>query len=482
MIDFRPVLFLNGILLAVLAAAMVLPSLVAPLAAGGDGAVFLGCAAATAVVGGAMSLGTMPSARLRLNGQQSFLLVVTGIVLTCLCAAFPMRFASSHLSFADAWFEAVSGLTTTGATMIGDLDHASRAVLLWRALLNWLGGVGIVGLAVVLLPALKVGGMQMIEMDLGERSGALRGRIVTTGRVVVAGYVLVSVMACFGLWLAGMAPFDAICHAMSAISTGGFSTSDQSLRHWGPAVQWVAMAAMIVGASSLPLLLLSARKRSNLGFVDEQLGAYALILIGFIASLLVWRWFHGTLLSADNIRTTMFTAVSFVTTTGFVVADYSGWGGVTHVAFFLMVFIGGCVGSASGGIKVFRWQVLLAVSRIQIDQLLYPHRVCPIDLNGRRVTEQAIETVLAFFALYMLTFAVHAAILAALGMDLMSALSGSAAALGNVGRGVGEIIGPSGNWQGMPRAAKWVLSFEMIAGRLELFSLFILFTPGFWKE
>ena len=482
MIDFRPVLFLDGILLMVLAAAMAVPALVGPIAAGGDGAVFLGCASATAAVGTAMFLATMPADRLRLNGQQSFLLVVTGILLACLCAAFPLRFASPHLSFVDAWFEAVSGLTTTGATMIGDLDHTSHAVLLWRAVLNWLGGIGIITLSVVVLPTLKLGKLQMIELEVGGRTGFLRGRIVSLGKAVFAGYVLVTVMAGIGLWVAGMTPFEAVCHAFSAISTGGFSTSDQSLRHWGAAVQWVTVAAMIVGASTLPLLVLSQRQRFNLGFMDEQLGAYLLILSGFILSLLVWRWSHGAVLSADTIRTTLFTAVSFVTTTGFVVADYTGWGGATHLAFFLMVFIGGCVGSASGGVKVFRWQVLASLITVQVNQLLYPHRVMPIDFNGRRVSDQAIETVLAFFALYLLTFGVHAAILAALGMDLMSALSGSASALGNVGRGVGEIIGTSGNWQGVPKAAKWVLSFEMIAGRLELFSLFILFTPGFWKE
>ena len=482
MIDFRPVVFLDGLLLVILALAMAVPSVAGPLSAGGDGAVFLGCAAATAALGGVMALGTMPSARLRLSGQQSFLLVVTGVLLTSLCAAFPLRFASPHLSFADAWFEAVSGLTTTGATLIGDLDHMSQAVLLWRALLNWLGGVGIVALAVVVLPALKLGGVQMIELDVGASSGLLRNRIVSTGKIVLAGYLLLSLLAGIALWLAGMTPFEAVCHAMSAISTGGFSTSDQSLRHWGAPVQWVAMTVMIVGASSLPLMLLSSRRRSNLGHVDEQLGAYLLILIGFTLSMLFWRWSHGTALSAETLRTTLFTAVSFVTTTGFVVADYAGWGGATHVAFFLMVFIGGCIGSPSGGIKVFRWQVLAAVTRGQINQILYPHRVIPMDFNGRRVSDQAIENVLAFFALYLMTFALHAAILTGLGMDLMSALSGSAAALGNVGRGVGEIIGTSGNWQGIPKAAKWVLAVEMIIGRLELFSVFILFTPGFWKE
>jgi len=482
MIDFRPVLFLDGILLLVLAVAMVVPSLVGPLGAGGDGAVFIGCAGATAAVGAAMFLATMPAQRLRLNVQQSFLLVVSGVVLTSLCSAFPLRFSSLHLSFGDAWFEAVSGLTTTGATLIGDLDRAPHSVLLWRAVLNWLGGIGIILMVMVLLPALKVGGLQMVELEGASRTGFLRGRIVSTGKVIVVAYGLATLLSGIFYWLAGMAPFDALCHALSSISTGGFSTSDQSLRHWGAGVQWVAMASMIVGASSLPLMALSLRRRSGKGVVDEQVRPYLTILSGFALSLIVWRWYNGAVLNAEMIRTTLFTAVSLVTTTGFVVTDYSLWGGATPVAFFLMVFIGGCVGSASGGIKVFRWQVMAAVGKVHVHQMIYPHRVLPIEFNGRRVTETVIESVLAFFILYMMTFAVHAAILAALGMDVMSALSGSAAALGNVGRGVSEIIGPSGNWQGVPKAAKWVLSFEMIVGRLELFSVFILFTPGFWKE
>jgi trk system potassium uptake protein TrkH len=216
--------------------------------------------------------------------------------------------------------------------------------------------------------------------------------------------------------------------------------------------------------------------------VDEQLIPYLATLSVFALSMIIWRFYNGTELSADMVRTTLFTTTSLITSTGFVVSDYSQWGGATHVAFFLMAFIGGCCGSAAGGIKIFRWQVLAAAAKVHIQQMIYPHRVMPIDFNGRRVTDPLIEAVLAFFTIYILTFAVHAAILAALGLDLISALSGSAAALGNVGRGVGETIGSSGNWQSVPKAAKWLLSFEMIVGRLELFPVFILFTPSFWKE
>ena len=483
MIDFRPVLFLDGILLVMLAGAMAAPSVVGPLTAGGDGAVFLGCAGATAAVGAAMSLATMPAQRLRLSGQQTFLLAVSGLLLTSFCAAFPLRFASPHLSFSDAWFEAVSGLTTTGATLIGDLDHTSHSVLLWRAVLNWLGGIGFIVMTIVLLPALKIGGVSMVDFSQGgAKSGVLRTRIIAAGRVVVLGYVGITLLSLASFWMAGMMPFDALCHALSAVSTGGFSTSDESLRHWGGGVQWVAIASMIVGASSMPVVLMSVRRRSGQGIADDQMRAYLITLSAFALSLIFWRWANGAAIGFDMVRTSVFTAVSMVTTTGFVVTDYSQWGGAIHVAFFLMVFIGGCVGSASGGIKIFRWQVLAAIGRVHVHQMIYPHRVLPIEFHDRRVTEPMVEAVLAFFVLYILTFAVHAAALAALGLDLMSALSGSAAALGNVGRGVGDVIGPSGNWQGVPKAAKWILSFEMIVGRLELFSVFVLFTPGFWKE
>ena len=483
MIDFRPVLFLDGILLAVLAAAMAVPAGVVPLKAAGDGAVFIGCACATAAVGAAMILGNLPSQRLRLNTQQSMLLVVSGLVLTGLCAAFPFRFARSHLAFTDAWFEAVSGLTTTGATVITNLDHTSPAVLLWRALLNWMGGIGIIVLAIALLPALKVGGMQIVDSGREpDKQGVLRGRILADGKLLLSGYGFLTVLTGVGMWLAGMGPFDALCHAMSAISTGGFSTSDLSLRHWGAGVQWVALAAMLVGASSLPMAVIALRRRSAMRLVDEQIVPFLATIVGIAVILIVWRGFNGVILSADMIRATLFTTASMITTTGFVVSDYSQWGGGTRVAFFMMAFVGGCLGSAAGGIKIFRWQVLAAAARVHVQQMIYPHRVIPIDFNGRRVTDPVIEAVLAFFAVYVLTYAVHAAVLAALGLDLISALSGSAAALGNVGRGIGDVCGPSGNWHSIPKAAKWVLSFEMILGRLELFPVFILFTPGFWKE
>ena len=482
MFDPRPVLFLDGILLVILGVAMAIPGAFGPWTGGGDGAVFLGCSAATLFLGGAMSLTAMPKGRLRLDVRQSFLLAVSGVTLCIVCAAFPLRFASPHLSFVDAVFEAASGLTTTGATVITGLDQTAPAILVWRALLNWLGGIGIIIMAAVLLPALKVGGMQMFRLDGIDHAGSLRLRVMTSSAMVLAVYGSASIAAAIAFYWAGMVPFDAICHAMSAISTGGFSTSDGSLRHWGPAVQWVAVVTMIAGASPLPLVILAQRRHGKAGVIDEQLWFYLAALAAFSIMLGVWRLWTGAHWSEDLLRTAVFTAVSLITTTGFVVADYSVWGGFIHIAFFLMAFIGGCTGSAGGAIKIFRWQILAQITRIQINRLSLPHRIMPITFNHRAVDEDVTDSVLAFVVLYLLTYAACAAVIAAMGLDIVTALSGSAAAIGNVGRGIGDIIGPTGNWRSIPPSAKWVLCFEMIAGRLELLTVFVLFTPKFWKE
>lgn len=482
MIVFRPVLFLDGILLLALAFAMVIPAFTGGFVSGGDGAVFAACALGTLFLAGVMVLGAWPERSFRLDLRQSFLLAVSGVVLTALCAAFPFRFASSSLSFADAWFEAVSGLTTTGATVIRGLDQTSHAVLLWRALLNWLGGIGIIMMGVVLMPTMKIGGLQLFQRDVAEGRAGLRKKIAKAGLWVALGYAGLSLLAAGSFWSAGMTPFEALCHALAAISTGGFSTSDWSLRHWGQGVHWVAVATMIVGASPLPLVLFYRQRFATHPLWDQQFKAYVALLAGFTALQGGWLWNSGFPLDADLLRLAGFSAVSIVTTTGFAITDVSVWGGFAHIAFFLMAFVGGCTGSPSGAIKVFRWQIMASKALGLVRRVVYPHRVIPISFNGVSVSGEVMESVYAFVAAYLLTFVAFTIVLAGFGLDLLSALSASAAALGNVGRAMGDFFGPTGCWAGLPRAAKWLLSFEMIVGRLEIFAVLILFTPAFWKE
>jgi trk system potassium uptake protein TrkH len=317
---------------------------------------------------------------------------------------------------------------------------------------------------------------------VAEGRAGLRKKIAKAGLLVGIGYSALTLLTLIGFLLTGMGPFDALCHALSAISTGGFSTSDWSLRHWGHAAHWVAIAAMVAGASPLPLALLYRLRFAVHPLWDQQFKVYLLLLMGFTVLQGGWLWNNGFPVDLNLLRLAGFSAVSIATTTGYAITDVSVWGGFAHMGFFLMAFLGGCTGSASGGIKVFRWQVIGANMWALVRRVVYPHRVIPISFNGITVSNDVTESVYAFVAVYFLTFAVFTALMAACGLDLLSALSTSAAALGNVGRAMGDAFGPTGSWDGLSRAAKWLLSFEMIVGRLEIFAVLILFTPAFWKE
>ncbi len=472
----RPVFFVTGVLLLGLGAIMAIPAAWEAILRGPDVRAFAVSAMATAFFGGALALSSWGGGGVDLSGRRLVLAMVAGGLSACACASLPFALSDLDIAPIDAVFEAVSGLTTTGATLIPHLDQAPKGVLLWRAILNGLGGLGAVVMAVAVLPALRIGGMQMFRMETSDRTGRVKTRASRTARTAAGLYLLLCLLAAAAFRLAGMAPFDALCHGLSAISTGGFSTRDGSLAAWGAGVQWVAVAAMIAGASPLPIFTASWRRWPAVVREDGQFRAYLALLAGSAAALALWRWASSDADAVESLRQAVFAVVSIATTTGFVDGDWLRWGGFAHVALFLLAFVGGCAGGAGGGVKAFRWRVLLSRTGAHIRRLLHPHGMFVIDLGRRRVGEVVINSVMAFVALYMVTFALFALGLAATGVGLPSALAGSAAALGNVGRGLGT------GWLSLPDPAKLITMIEMLLGRFELFTLFVLVTPGFWKR
>ncbi|MBI2235756.1 MAG: TrkH family potassium uptake protein [Magnetospirillum sp.] len=481
MIDIRPVLFVNGFLLMVLAAAMGIPA-AADFASGDpDWQVFLASALLTGFFGAVLAFGSRQEGRLTLATRQAFLLTVSSWLLSAACAALPFLFSELDLGLADGVFEAMSGLTTTGATVIVGLDHAPRGLLLWRALLQWLGGGGIIVMAVSILPLLRVGGMQLFKMETSDKSERIRPRISQVATVITAVYVGFTLLSGLAFWLAGMSVFDAACHAMSALSTGGFSTSDASLGNWGETAQWVAVASMLVGGSTFTLYVAPWKHGSKV--LDDSQARWYLLFLGFFSLLLaLWLWTVKGMAAGEAVRHGTFAVVSTVTATGFYATGLVAWGGFAQVVFFILVFIGGCTGSTSGGIKMFRWEVLFNVAGVHLRRLLHPHGVFVINFNRQPISEQVMRSVLGFVVMYFFTFAAFAVLLAVVGLDLVTALSGSAAALANAGPGLGEIIAPGGSYKLLPDAAKWVLAFEMMLGRLELFGVFVLLSRSFWRE
>lgn len=481
-VDPAPVLRTVGIVLCILALAMV-PSMLADLAVGNpDWQVFLASAALTAFVG--VNLVVMHGAARPhgLAAREAFLLTTLVWLVTAAFASLPLAFAGLGLSAADAFFEAMSGLTTTGATVIVGLDDAPPGLLLWRAQLQWLGGIGIIVMGVAILPMLRIGGMQLFRTESSDLSEKVLPRATQLATGIGIVYLGLSLLCAALYWAAGMTAFDAVAHAMTTIATGGFSTSDASIAHFrSPAVEWIAILFMTAGGVPFVLYLQWLRGRRNALFADVQVRWYVVGLV--LASVLLALWLVASG-GADwllAVRQATFTVVSVGTGTGYASVDYGAWGAFPTAYLFFLMCIGGCTGSTTGGIKVFRFVVLYAVARVQFRRLVQPSGVFRALYNDRPIGDATAISVLAFLFVFAATFAVLAVLLAALGLDYLTAMSAALTALANVGLGLGEIVGPAGNFAPLPDAAKWLLAFAMLLGRLELFTVLVLLLPAFWR-
>ena len=481
MIDFRPVLFATGILLVILAAAMVVPAVADAAAGDPDWLVFASSAAVTLFVGVALVL----TNRVRAAGgsiRQAFVLVTFSWIVMAAFAALPFAFSQLDLSYTDAFFEAMSGITTTGSTVITGLDHAPPGILLWRGLLEWLGGIGIIVMAVSVLPMLRVGGMQLFRIEFGDVSDKVLPR---AGQIVVGMgiiYVVLTVVFAAVLYGLGMTGLEAAVHSMAALSTGGFSTSDQSVGVFNSAaIDWVVTLAMLAGGMPFVLYLQAVRGNPGQLLRDRQVQWYLAAALVAVLVLAGWLWLARDVAAMDALRLAAFNAVSIMTGTGFITADFGTWGGFAVAVFLLLMFIGGCAGSTSCGIKIFRFQVLYAAAEVQMKRLLQPNGVFIPYYNRQPISEGVIMSVLAFIFIYAFCFVLLALALGLIGLDFLTAVSGAATAISNVGPALGEIIGPAGTFAPLPESAKWVLSAGMLLGRLELFSVLVLFMPAFWR-
>ncbi|CAD5109678.1 TrkH family potassium uptake protein [Zestomonas carbonaria] len=474
--------FIIGIFLITLAVSMIVP-MVTLLAfhRASEINTFLWSSLITFVAGLALVLPGRPE-HVHLRPRDMYMLTVSSWVAVCIFAALPFLFAR-HMSYTDSFFESMSGITATGATVLNGLDSMSPGVLIWRSMLHWLGGIGFIGMAVAILPMLRIGGMRLFQTESSDRSEKVMPRSHMVAKYIIASYVGISLLATLAFWLAGMNLFDAINHAMSAISTGGFSTSDQSLAKWQqPAVHWVAVVVMILG--SLPFVLYVATLRGNRKALirDAQVqGLFGLLLVTSLA-MSVWYWLNTNLSWLDALRHVAVNVTSVVTTTGFALGDYSLWGNFSLMIFFYLGFIGGCSGSTAGGIKIFRFQVAWILLKANLQQLIHPRAVISQKYNGHRLDEDIVRSILAFSFFFTVTIATIALGLSLLGLDWMTALTGAAATVSGVGPGLGEMIGPAGNYADLPNAAKWLLCLGMLIGRLEIITVLVLFIPTFWRH
>lgn len=421
--------------------------------------------------------------RYELRLRDGFLITVGTWVLATLVAAIPFWLGPPFLSYTDAVFEATSGLTTTGATAIVGLDDLPKSVLFYRALLCYLGGMGIVILAVAILPMLKVGGMQLFRAESTgpTKDSKLTPRIAETARALWLVYTGLNVFCMLAYWIGGMSLFDAVCHGMTTVATAGFGNYDANLGHWDSAtIELIATVFMFLGGISFGLHWYAWRRATtDIYRADAELRTF--FRICFVLSLLVavQLWLGGEFGLFDSIRHAAFQVVSNITTTGYTTVGFTSWPGFAPLLLILIGFIGGCAGSTTGGLKVARVQMVLRQGVREIRQLVHPKGQFVVKVGGKRVSESVVISVAGFCALYILSFLVMAIALTGLGVDMVTAVSAVSACLNNMGPGLGEV---SVHFADMDDLPVWICSFAMVLGRLEVFTLLVLLTPDFWRE
>lgn len=481
MLDLRPIILVVGVLSSILGAAMFIPALADGVAGNPQWKVFAASGLITILIGlglFAASRGDKPT----LNLRQAFLMsVVTWVMLTAF-GALPIYWSTQIDSYTDAFFESMSGLTTTGATIMTGLDTAPSGLLLWRGILQWIGGLGIIVMAVSVLPMLQVGGMQIFKAEAFDTAEKILPSATQISGIMTAIYTGLTAACMLSYFSAGMPAFDALVHAMTTVATGGFSTRDLSIGAFNNGwIDLVAVIFMVLG--SLPFLLyikMMQGQRSAL-FTDSQVQAFLLTLVGFIIIVTALAIVGDFFAPPQAMRHAAFNVVSIMTGTGYASQDYGAWGAFSTAIFFLLMFVGGCAGSTSCGIKIFRWQVLFQDLKQHLNSVVYPNGVFVKRFNGLVLSDNVSVAVMSFFFLYFACFAVLAALLSLTGLDTLTALSGAASAISNVGPGLGLVIGPEGNYATLSDAAKWILAAGMLLGRLELFTVLVLLTPAFWR-
>ena len=478
----KTVFFAIGILLIILGVFMLIPFIV-QLIYDEKNSTFLSSATVTVFIGILLVLANLEESR-KLNLQQAFLLTTLSWLSIALFGCIPFLLSNLNLSFVDSFFESMSGITTTGSTVIINLDNAPKGILIWRAILQWLGGIGVIVMAITILPLLNIGGMQLFRVKGSDTTEKIlpRTREVT---IMISTIYLVLTFSCgIAYWLFGMNIFDSVAHSMTTIATGGFSTYSDSIGHFqNPKIEIVSIIFIILGSIPFIAYLKFIKGDKKIFFKDVQIKGLIYILIISVLLmflyLIVYNKGYGFL---ENLRISTFNVVSILSGTGYVTTDFSLWGKFPLVFFLFLMFVGGCAGSTTCGIKIFRFQILGYFILNQIKKLVYPRGVFSIEYNNEKIGNTFIYSIISFIFLYFFIFFILAALLSLNGLDFVTAISGSASAISNVGPGLGYVIGPNGNFSDLPNLSKLGLSLGMLLGRLELFAVLVLFFPSFWKN
>ena len=482
MLDLRPVGYVIGLLTATLGALMLFP-LALDWAAGNDNwAAFAESAVITGLCGALLTLACANGTGQGLTLRQSFVLTTGVWVVLPAFGALPLMIGAPELGFTDAMFESVSGMTTTGTTVIVGLDDLPPGANLWRAMLQWLGGLGIVIVALIFLPVMKVGGMQFFRAEGFDTLGKVLPRALDISAALVQIYVVLTIACALVFWALGMNGFEAVVHALTTLSTGGFSNRDTSFTEFSEALHYACAFFMIL--STLPFIRFIQLMQGQAAplWRDSQVRAYLRWTFYAIAAVVVWRVLVQGEHAPHTLHDSVFNVVSIFSGTGYGSGDVTLWGHLPFVVLLIVGFIGGCTSSTGCSVKVFRYQVMFAAIRTQIRRLLMPYAVQPLRLDGRTVDRDVTNSVIVFFTLFVLSFGVLAVALGMTGLAPRSALTAAWTSIADIGPVWGPEVGPTGAVNGFPATAKWLMIAGMLVGRLELLSVYVLFTVRFWAR
>ena len=479
MSNYKTVFFTLGILQIILGIFMLIPIFVQFFFKEIDSS-FFGASIITIIFGTLFFLSNLDHDK-KLNLQQAFLLTALSWLSIAIFGSLPLIFSEVNFSFTNAFFESMSGITTTGSTIIPNLEEMPKAILLWRAILQWLGGIGIIVMAITLMPIMNVGGMQLFKISNSDSSEKILPKSKEIALRLIYIYSGLTTLCAISYKILGMNTFDSITHSMTTIATGGFSNYNESIGFFNSfSIEILAMIFIILG--SLPFIayikFLNGNKR--IFFSDIQIRTFLKIILISILILSIYLFLDKS--SELNFRTVLFNVISILTGTGYVNAQFDNWGGFPLIIFIGLMFIGGCAGSTTCGIKIFRFQILYSFVLNQLKKIIYPKGIFVLKYNQSPVDDKFTASIISFIYMYLVIFFAITALLSLTGLDFITSISGAATSISNVGPGLGSTIGPNGNFSSLPDISKWILSFGMILGRLELFAILVLFLPSFWRN
>ena len=482
MSNYKTVFFTLGILQIILGVSMFIPIIVQFFYSEIDSS-FFGSSIVTIIFGTLFFLSNLDHDK-KLNLQQAFLLTALSWISIAIFGSLPFVFSSIELSITDSFFESMSGITTTGATIISDLDNSPKSILLWRAIMQWLGGIGIVVMAITILPLLKVGGMQLFKMEGPDSTEKILPRTIQVATIIISTYIALTFFCGLFYWIFGMTIFDSICHAMTTIATGGFSTHNDSIGFFKNSnIEIIASIFIVLGSIPFISYLKFSQGNRKIFFNDVQIkGLIYLLVISIVVMFIYLLFINFESSLIDKIRISSFNVISILSGTGYVTDDFGLWGKFSLVFFLFLMFIGGCAGSTACGIKIFRLQMLLIFLKDQIKKLIYPNSVIITKYNNQKISDDFMKSVIIFIFTFLFIFLIIAMLLSISGLDFITSISGAASSISNVGPGLGEVIGPNGNYKALPDLSKWILTAGMLLGRLELFAVLVLFFPSFWRN